>query len=111
MVGLMGQVRFEPKVGLPPGTLEPTGRVPAWPFMGFLVFCILNSRRDERVLVDFPLLNQTENWMCVRSCWKMMLDYANKHMLTEPKPSLDEEVISEIVNTTRSGACLMNVAY
>lgn len=58
---------------------------------------------ESDIHLDVPIYRQEKDYTCVPSCCKMMLDYLNENILENPEPSLSEDQISEIMNTTISG--------
>lgn len=60
-------------------------------------------QNKENKDLNVPIYRQTENYTCVPSCCKMMLDYLNKEKLKIPESELDENQIAKIMNTTISG--------
>lgn len=60
-------------------------------------------RNKENIELDVPSLRQSENFTCVPSCCKMMLDYMNNQKLKTPESELEEEQIAQIMNTKVSG--------
>ena len=67
------------------------------------------AQDGEKIHLNVPAHRQTKNFTCVPSCCKMMLDYLNKVKLTIPEPTLDEDQIAEIMNTSISGTRLSEV--
>ena len=65
------------------------------------LFLICKIRRI--IKLDVPSYKQTENYTCVPSCCKMMLDYLNHEKLKIQESDLDESQIAKIMNTTLSG--------
>ena len=63
----------------------------------------------EIIKLDVPSYKQTENYTCVPSCCKMMLDYLNHEKLKIQESDLDENQIAEIMNTTLDGTVLSEV--
>ena len=57
----------------------------------------------ENIDLNVPLHLQTENYTCVPSCCKMILDYLNQEKLKTLEPDFTENHIAEIMNTKISG--------
>lgn len=66
-------------------------------------------QNKESIKLDVPSYRQTENYTCVPSCCKMMLDYLNHKKLKIPESTLDENQIAKIMNTTVSGTIFYEV--
>lgn len=66
-------------------------------------------RNKEIIELNVPSYRQTENYTCVPSCCKMMLDYLNHEKLKIPESDLDENRIAKVMNTTVSGTVFSEV--
>ena len=66
-------------------------------------------QNKEIIKLDVPSYKQTENYTCVPSCCKMMLDYLNHEKLKIQESDLDENQIAKIMNTTLSGTVFFEV--
>jgi len=62
----------------------------------------------EPILLDVPAYKQSRNNTCAAVCIKMMIDYLNKLVLTQPTGTLDELGIYQVIQASGGGSHLMN---
>lgn len=63
----------------------------------------------HRFHLTVPAYRQETDLTCVPSCCRMVLDYANELLLTEPEPRLDEVEIAKIMRTGILGTTYTNI--
>lgn len=69
---------------------------------------ILVMQRNS-IHLDVTAYRQTKNNTCVPSCCKMVLDYVNKLVLTNPEQNFSEDEIAEIMKTSISGTLFSEI--
>lgn len=69
----------------------------------------ITSMPDDKIHLNVPQYRQTKDYTCVPSCCKMILDYANQFILTDPEPIRDEDEIAKIMNTDITGTIFSDV--